>query len=68
MKLATKLTVLFLLLAIIPLAVVGYLAFDNGRRTIEQDTVNRLLATTILKEAELKRWIEDSQRSWRGGD
>ena len=31
MKLATKLTLLFLLLTTIPLAVVGYLAYDNGR-------------------------------------
>jgi hypothetical protein len=42
MKLVTKLTILFLLLAILPLALVGYLAYDNGRRTIEQNVFNSI--------------------------
>jgi len=65
MKLATKLIVLFLLLTTIPLAVVGYLAYDNGRRTIEQDTLNRLISTNILKEDEFERWIENNERTLR---
>ncbi len=66
MKLTTKLTLLFLLLSIIPLAVVGYLAYDNGRQTIEKNMLNHLMSTTILKEAELNQWIEDNERSLRG--
>ena len=62
MKLATKLTVLFLLLTTIPLTIVGYLAYDNGRRTIEQDTLNHLISTTILKEDEFNRWVENNER------
>ena len=65
MRLTTKLTILFLLLSTIPLMLVGYLAYDNGRRTIEQNTFNHLISTTILKEAEFKRWVEDSKRSLR---
>jgi len=65
MKVTTKLTGLFLLLSIIPLAVVGYLAYDNGRRAIEQDTINNLNSITILKEAEFNRWVEDSERRLR---
>ncbi len=65
MKLAAKLTILFLLLTTIPLAVVGYLAFDNGRRTIEQNTINHLISTNILKEAEFDRWVQGNERSLR---
>jgi PAS domain S-box-containing protein len=65
MKLATKLTILFVLLAIIPLAIVGYLAYDNGRRTIEQNTINHLVSTNILKQAEFDRWVEDNARQLR---
>lgn len=65
MKLTTKLTVLFLLLSILPLAVVGYLAYDNGRRAIEQNTINRLTSITTLKADELNRWVENNQRQLR---
>ena len=64
-RLSTRLTILFVLLSISPLAVVGYLAYDNGQRTIEQDTHNRLISTTILKEAEFNRWVEGNERSLR---
>ena len=62
-RLSTRLTILFVLLSINPLAVVGYLAYDNGRRTIEQSTLNRLISTTILKQSEFERWIDDSEQS-----
>ena len=65
MKLATKLMILFLLLAIIPLAVVRYLAYGDGRRTIEQNTINHLVSTNILKEAEFERWVEGNGRQLR---
>ncbi len=64
-RLSARLMLLFLLLSIVPLVVVGYLAFDNSRRTIEQDTVNRLLSITILKEGEMNRWIGDKEQSVR---
>ncbi|MEE9616022.1 MAG: ATP-binding protein [Anaerolineae bacterium] len=66
MKLVTKLTALFLLLATIPLAVVGYLAYDNGRRTIEQNMLNHLISTNILKQGEFDRWVRGNERSLRG--
>ena len=65
MKLATRLTLLFLLLSIIPLGIIGYLAFVNGRGAIEEDTSTRLLETNILKEAELNRWIEGNKNTLR---
>jgi PAS domain S-box-containing protein len=65
MKLSTRLTLLFLLLSIIPLGVVGYLAFVNGRSAIEDNTSTRLIETNFLKIAELKRWIEGNKNSVR---
>ena len=63
MKLAPKLTILFLFLSIVPLGVVGYLAYDNGRRSIEHSTIIRLASITFLKEAELNRWVEGNERT-----
>jgi len=65
MKLSTKLTVLFVLLTTIPLAIVGYLAYANGRWTIEKETINRLISTTILKQDEFERWLEGNEQHLR---
>jgi hypothetical protein len=62
MKLAPKLTVIFLLLALAPTAVVGYLAYESGRRTIVQETINHLVSINVFKSNELKRWIEGNKR------
>jgi GAF domain-containing protein/anti-sigma regulatory factor (Ser/Thr protein kinase)/HAMP domain-containing protein len=62
-RLSTKLLLLFILLSFVPLIVVGYQAYENARRTIEQNTVNRLRSVTILKEADLNRWIDDKRLS-----
>jgi PAS domain S-box-containing protein len=60
MKLPTKLTLLFLLLSLAPLALVGYLAYQGSRRAIEQNTQSRLVANTIFKKNELNRWLDSS--------
>jgi PAS domain S-box-containing protein len=65
MKLSTRLTLLFLLLSIIPLGVVGYLAFVNGRSAIEDDTSTRLIETNLLKKAELDRWLDGNRNILR---
>ena len=62
MRLGSKLTALFLLLSIVPLALVGYLAFSNGRQALEQDTESHLRSINLFKRAELDRWIADSTR------
>ena len=63
MKLAPKLTILFLLLSIVPTAIIGYLAYENGRRTIVQETIDHLVSINIFKSNELKRWVEDNKSS-----
>jgi len=64
-KLAPKLTLLFLLIAVVPLVIVGAATYENSRRAIVHQTMNHLLATNALKEAELNRWIEDSKKDLR---
>jgi len=60
-RLSTKLLLLFLLLAIIPPTVVGYLAYDNGRRTIERMTLNHLDSTSRFTEAAFEGWIAGNE-------
>jgi PAS domain S-box-containing protein len=60
-RLGTRLLLLFLLLAIIPLGIVGYLAYENGRGTIERMTLDHLESTSRLREAALQYWIEDNE-------
>ena len=66
MKLATKLAFFFILLSIIPLTVVGYIAYLNGRETIVQQTYDNVVSTSVLKESEFNRWVNDNKRSLRG--
>ena len=66
MKLANKLAIFFILLSIVPLTVVGYMAYSNGRQTIEQQTYDHVISISALKESEFIRWVDDGKRSLRG--
>jgi PAS domain S-box-containing protein len=66
MKLSIKLTILFLILSILPLAAVSALAFVNARQTIEQDTLDRLTSTTLLKESEFNLWVRRNEQTLQG--
>jgi PAS domain S-box-containing protein len=61
MKLAPKLAILFLLLSILPTAIVGYLAYENGQQTIIKKTIDYIVSVNILKTNELKRWIKNNE-------
>lgn len=63
MKLTPKLTLIFLLLAIVPVIIVSLLGFRYGRDAIEQQVINHIVSTNLLKSRELHRWIEDDKRS-----
>lgn len=65
MKLITKLTILFILISILPLAISGYIAFQNGKETIEEQTNAHLLSISALKEREFNRWVDDNRRALR---
>ena len=63
MKLRTKLPLLCLVLAILPVAIVGLMAFQTGRQIIEQTSINNLVSTNVLKSNELNRWIAGNKTS-----
>jgi PAS domain S-box-containing protein len=60
-KLAPKLTLIFFVIAIVPLVIVGVATYEISRQTILRQTIYHLISTNILKEAELNRWIEDGK-------
>ena len=61
MKLAIKLSLLFLLIALFSILIISYLSYDNGKTAIENEVKDHLSATNLLKEAELERWLMDSE-------
>lgn len=52
-----KLLGYFLMSSLIPLFIVGYMAYDSGQRAIEQQTSQYLLITANLRAEELDRWV-----------
>ena len=63
MRLSSKLAVLLTLFSIFSIAIVGYSAFENSRRILEQETINHLLSTNKSKEVQINRWIGDLSRT-----
>jgi light-regulated signal transduction histidine kinase (bacteriophytochrome) len=57
MKLGPKLTLLFWVLSLIPLVILGISAYQTARRALERDTFKHLSSVTLLKEADLNRWV-----------
>ncbi|MBI5894549.1 MAG: response regulator [Desulfobacterales bacterium] len=62
MKLTARLSLLFMLLSVLSIAVVGYLAYYSGQETITRETIQHLISTNQHKKAELDRWIQDNAR------
>ena len=48
----------FLLLAVIPLAIVGLIAYYQGQQALRDNVLNHLTTTATLKEDEINRWVE----------
>ncbi|MBN1691799.1 MAG: HAMP domain-containing protein [Dehalococcoidia bacterium] len=62
MNVRSRITLLFVLLAIVPVVLVGFLAYYTGRQSIEQVEINHLVSTNLMKSSELTRWIEGYQQ------
>jgi len=62
MRLTGKLVVVFLALSTLPLTLIGYIAYVNGRATIEQMTERRLVAVSDAKRAALDYWVKQNQQ------
>ena len=54
-----RLNTYFILLSIVPLALVGWIAFLLARTVLEQSIFDQLNAVTAVKEEELDRWVTD---------
>ncbi len=63
MGLMIKLMVYFLIFSIVPLTLIGFMAYESGRNAIEVQTSNYLTTTTILKEREIEAWINKKERA-----
>ena len=61
MKLAIKLSLFFVLISVIGIFIVSYLSFTNGKAAIEHEITKHLVATNLLKEAEIERWLENNE-------
>ncbi len=61
MKLTTRLVLLFFFLSFLPVAAIGYLAYQNGRQAIEDNTSTHLLTTTEYKQYEFNSWLDDTE-------
>ena len=62
MNLRSRILLLFVLLAIVPVVIVGFLAYYTGRQSIGQVEINHLVSTNLMKSSELTRWIEGNQQ------
>ena len=62
MNLRSRITLLFVLLAIVPVVVMSILAYYTGRQAVEQVEINHLVSTNLMKSSELTRWIESNQQ------
>jgi len=51
----------FLLLAIVPLSLVGYVAFSQVRSDRQRETVDRLVTAAGLWEAQLGNWARSGR-------
>ncbi len=61
LRLTPKVTLTFVIFAIMLLALVGILAYRSGRSSLEESTFSGLVSTAIEKEAALETWISEAQ-------
>ncbi|MFQ5975374.1 MAG: ATP-binding protein [Candidatus Hydrothermarchaeales archaeon] len=55
--------VYFLISSLVPLTLIGYMAYDNGRRALEEETINQLTAARTLKEGGINIWISEREKN-----
>lgn len=62
-SLTARLLVYFLLLTIVPLGLIGYVAYESGRQSIENQVKAHLNSVATLKEQEIHNWMEHLQHT-----
>jgi two-component system sensor kinase len=56
-----NLILVFVLLAVVPVALVGYFTIAQMKNQATQQVVNQLKTTATLKEGQIRRWLQTSQ-------
>ena len=57
-SLMARLLMYFLLLSLVSLVVVGFVSYDSGRRAIIRDVASHLESVAIVKEQQIRGWVE----------
>jgi PAS domain S-box-containing protein len=60
-KISMKMTLIFILFAILLLTSLGLITYQNARASLRAAAISELLATSIEKEAFLKEWVADNE-------
>lgn len=64
-NLTTRLLLSFVLLAVLPLAVVGTLTYYETRTTLREKAIDHLTTAVVLKEQEINRWVRGAEEDVR---
>ncbi len=62
-KIATKLTGWFLLITLVPLAVIVYLANDRGKEQLRHEIMDKLVVMTVERVSDIENYIRETQRT-----
>ncbi|NEP81179.1 MAG: HAMP domain-containing protein, partial [Okeania sp. SIO3B3] len=58
-SLLVELTSYFSLLSVITTGIVAFAAYNQARRALTEEVVDRLTVTTALKSAQLDEWVDN---------
>ena len=58
-SLMARLLTYFMLLVIVPLGLIGYVAYESGRQNITDQVKAHLNSVATLKEQEIHSWVEN---------
>lgn len=64
-NLTTRLLLYFVLLAVLPLVVIGGLSYFEARKTLRDDVLEHLTTTVVLKEQQINHWVSASTEDVR---
>jgi len=62
-KIAVKLTAWFFLIALVPLAVVVYLANDRGKEQLKHEIMDKLVVVAVERVSDIENYIRETQQT-----
>jgi uncharacterized membrane protein (DUF441 family) len=58
MKIGVKLTVTFFTIAFLSVIVIGYISYNKGKKSLEQESFNRLTAVREMKATQIEDYFQ----------